>query len=307
MSLEEKAIVITGAGRGIGRASALLAAKLGAAVVVNDIDADEAGKVADEISAAGGRAVADASDVSGWIGAEQLIDTCIRRFGAIHGLVNNAAICRPRRFEDSDEALWRSVVETNVCGVAYAMMHAARRMLAAGDGAIVNVTSGAHQGAPDLAAYGASKGAVASLTYCGAIDLGARGVRVNGVSPVAATRMATAALAFAGEKAGAAEPDASAGGTGGDASIQDLLANVPTAEANAPVVCFLLSDESRGFNGQIVRVERDGLSLLGHPTVLTPYPKLDTADYPAVSAALAGGALGAMQPLGISYGQLTLA
>lgn len=286
MTLAGKAIAITGSGRGIGKACALLAAELGAAVLVNDIDEDAADEVAALIAANGGRALADGSDVSQWKGAAQLIDRCVEEFGTINGLVNNAAIFSPCRFEDADEALWRSTLQVNVCGVAFPLSHAVRHMLAHSGGAIINLTSGAHQGAPDLAPYGTSKGAVAALTRCAAVDLGARGIRVNAVSPVAATRMLQVASDFA------------------EAQGKEWMSNAPTPEANAPVVCYLLSDESAAFNGQILRVERDGVSLLAHPTVLSPYPKMDASDYAAVAAALSGGALGRMQPLGIHYGHV---
>lgn len=284
--LTDKAIVITGAGRGIGRATAHLAAKLGASVMVNDLDSDAAAAVADEVRAAGGTSDASGCDVAGWDSAERLISACVEKFGRIDGLVNNAALLRPGVFETLEEETWRRTIEVNVLGAAFTMTHAARHMLLQGAGAIVNVISGAHQGAPDLAPYGTSKGALASLIYCGAVDLGHRGVRVNGVSPIAATQMEAAASAF--------------GETVGRPAMMPSL----SPEENATVICFLLSDESAAFNGQILRVERDGVSILGHPTVLRPYPRLKTDNYGAVRDAILASLTPMIQPLGVRYGRL---
>ena len=284
--LAGKSLVITGAGRGIGRATARLAAGLGARVVVNDIDAAGAEAVADEIKDTGGDAVADATDVSSWAGAEHLVARAVERFGALHGVVNNAAVFVPGIFENLSEADWRKAIEVNVLGTAFLMTHAVRAMLRGGGGAIVNIISGSHQGAPDMAPYSTSKGAVASMIYAAAIDLGPRGIRVNGVSPVAATKMEQAASDF------------------GQALGRPPMVSPLTPEDNAPAICFLLSDDSREFNGQILRLERDGLSMLGHPTVLLPYPRLKTDSYEAVREA-AVSQLGPMiQPLGIRYGRL---
>ena len=286
MTLAAKSIVITGAGRGVGRACAILAAELGASVIVNDIDADVAGQVCADIVANGGNALADDCDISTWSGAEAMVERCVSAFGGIDGLINNAALFRPCRLTEADEQIWRDTIETNVLGVAFATTHAARRMSARGSGAIVNMTSAAHQGATNLAPYGTSKGAVSSLTYCAALDLGPQGIRVNAVSPFAATRMVEAASQF------------------GAASGHLSTAALPTPEENAAVACYLLSDAAHDFNGQIIRVERGGLSMLGHPVVLSPYPKGDTANYAAVRDAMADELRKQFQPVGIHYGHL---
>jgi NAD(P)-dependent dehydrogenase (short-subunit alcohol dehydrogenase family) len=268
MPLAEKSVVITGAGRGIGQACARLASRLGAAVIVNDLDAAAARRTAAEIVENGGKAAAETSDVSSWQGAASVVEACLDQFGRLDGLVNNAAIVCLEEFEKFDEATWRSIIQVNVLGVAFMMSHAVRQMLRQGRGSIVNMTSGAHQGAANLAAYGASKGAVASLTYCAALDLGARGIRVNAVSPVAATRMAETATAY------------------WQARGQPGMVDPPSAEANAPAVCFLLSDKSSAYNGQIIRVDKHGLSLVKRPTAQPPCAVSDNRDYAAVSHVL---------------------
>jgi NAD(P)-dependent dehydrogenase (short-subunit alcohol dehydrogenase family) len=287
MTLTGKAIVITGAGHGIGKATALMAARLGASVIVNDIDGDAARSVAERICAQGGDAARDAADISSWKGAGSTIAHCVNRYGRVDGLVNNAAVLLPIELEEADEQTWRRTIEVNLLGAAFCLTHATHAMLAAGSGAIVNIISGAHQGAPNVAPYGASKGALASLTYCAAIDLADKPIRVNAVSPVAATRMAEVATRYA----------TSRGRPG--------MGDPPAPEANAPVICFLLSDAARDFRGQIIRVEPDGLSMLGHPTALNPYPRIVTQDYEAVSDALTSTLSEMLQPLGIKRGRLT--
>ena len=190
-----------------------------------------AGQVCADIVANGGNALADDCDISTWSGAEAMVERCVSAFGGIDGLINNAALFRPCRLTEADEQIWRDTIETNVLGVAFGITHAARRMSARGSGAIVNMTSAAHQGATNLAPYGTSKGAVSSLTYCAALDLGPQGIRVNAVSPFAATRMVEAASQF------------------GAASGHLSTAALPTPEENAAVACYLLSDAAHDFNG----------------------------------------------------------
>jgi NAD(P)-dependent dehydrogenase (short-subunit alcohol dehydrogenase family) len=248
-SLAGKAVAITGAGRGLGAAYARLAAAEGAAVLVNDVDRAQAVEVVDQIRAAGGRAEADASDIATWSGAGRLVEHCAEAFGAIDGLVNNAGIFRMARPREQDPATFRAVIEVNLLGTAYCGLHAIAAMLDQGRGSIVNVTSGAHAGSLSMAAYGASKGGVASLTYCWAADLADTGVRVNAVSPNANTRMAQEFERFLGDQAQGQNIDKS-------------------AESNAPAVVYLLSDASAAVNGQVVRIDGDELSLMSHPTVL---------------------------------------
>ena len=251
VTLAGRAVLVTGAGRGLGRSYARLAAAHGAAVVVNDIAADAATQVADGIVADGGRAVADGSDIASWDGAGALVARCLERFGAIDGLVNNAGIFRIASITEQEPGDLRAVLEVNVLGTAYCGLHALRAMLARGRGSVVNVTSGAQSGTAALGAYGASKGAVASLTYCWAAEVAGTGVRVNAVSPNAYTRMAEDFERYLGGRA------------------QGQNVGKPP-EGNAPAVVYLLSDASAAVNGQVVRVDGDELSLMSHPAVLEP-------------------------------------
>ncbi|MDO8358667.1 MAG: SDR family oxidoreductase [Devosia sp.] len=284
-SLEGKAIVITGAGRGLGATYARCVTAEGAAVVVNDIDAASAGAVAAEIWAAGGRAVAAPGDVASWSFAAALIERCMDEFGGIDGLVNNAGILRPARIEDITEADLRRMIEVNLVGTMACGLAAAKHMLRQGRGAIVNVASGSQTGDIALSAYGATKGAIASLTYAWAVECAGRGVRVNAVSPLADTDMAKANAKFLAEQS---------------AHRDVAYASLPPPESNAPVVAYLLSDRAAGVNGQVVRIAGRALSFVTHPMIASPV--LDgewTLD--AVAEAFEATLAGRQLPLGLTY------
>jgi len=252
-SLQGKRIVVTGSGRGIGAGIAKLCAQEGARVLVTDIDADVAAESANAIRAAGGQAVSHVADISRWDGAKGLIERCVAEFGGIDGLVNNAGIFRMGRVEEMEEADIRLSFEANVMGTAFCARHAVPHMLKQGSGSIVNVASGAHMGMAMMGAYGASKGAVASFTYTWAIELGPKGIRVNALSPMAASRMYDHTEKYLDSH-----------------GLPRFAGKLPPPEVNAPVVAFLLSDAARDVNGQIVRIEGRQLSLVVHPGVAAP-------------------------------------
>lgn len=275
-----KAVVITGAGRGLGRAYAMLAAGKGARVVVNDIDAAAAAETVQAIRDAGGDAVAEGSDIGTWDGAGALVGACVERFGRIDGLVNNAGLFYLSRPQDERPERMRAIVEVNVLGPAFCGVHALRHMLAQDAGAIVNVTSGAHAGISDQAMYGATKGAVASLTYAWAVDVAGTGVRVNAVSPIAKSRMYDAMLAYKG-------PEKSR-----DTTIRP--------EHNAAPVVFLLSDAAAGINGQVVRISPPRLSLVAHPSEAPGHAMADRWTVEDVRRAFAADLKDSLQPLGMA-------
>ena len=252
-ALKGKRIVITGSGRGIGAGVAKLCAAEGASVLVTDIDGDVAESTAKEIRAAGGKAASHVADISQWYGAKGLIERCVAEFGGIDGLVNNAGLFRMARLEEMDEKHLRDLFEANVMGTAFCARHAVEHMLKQGSGAIVNVTSGAHMGLPMMGAYGATKGAAASFTYTWANELGPKGIRVNALSPMAASRMAGETDKYFDAK-----------------GLPRISAAMPAPEVNAPVVAFLLSDAAKDVNGQIGRIEGRQLSLVAHPGVAVP-------------------------------------
>jgi NAD(P)-dependent dehydrogenase (short-subunit alcohol dehydrogenase family) len=253
--LKGHAVVITGAGSGIGAAYARAAGALGAQVVVNDINREGADRVTAEIRAAGGTAVTEIQDICDAAAAEKLIQRCISEFGSITGLVNNAALFVDRPFEEESADRLRRLLEVNVVGLFNCARAAIGPMLAQGRGSIVNVTSGAQTGQPGLSLYGATKGAVASFTYAWAGELAGRGVRVNAISPMGSTPMS------------------------------NFRADLPPPEANAPPVMYLLSDLSRGVNGQVIRIVGDKLSVMCHPANRAPVLQHDAWSLDTVAEA----------------------
>lgn len=191
-ALDGRVAVITGAGRGIGREHASLFAAEGARVVVNDFDADVAETVAKEV---GGVAVA--GDVASWDVAESLVSEAVARFGRLDVLINNAGILRDRFLADMTEAEWDAVVRVHLKGHFAPLRHAAAYWKAvfkrgeAVQGAVVNTASasGTFLPNPGQINYGAAKAGIAAMTLVAAQELGRYGVRVNGIAPVARTRL----------------------------------------------------------------------------------------------------------------------
>jgi NAD(P)-dependent dehydrogenase (short-subunit alcohol dehydrogenase family) len=252
--LDGKAVVITGSGRGIGAGCARGVARQGASVVVNDIDAGPANETVEAIRAAGGTAIACVADVTDWDDAGKLIQSCIDAFGKIDGLVNNAAVLDRFQIPEFNHKTAKWMVDVNVVGPLYTTGHAVKPMLAQGSGSIVNVVSGAHMGMPGLGVYGATKGAVASMIYTWALELAGTGVRVNGLSPFGATTI--------GQRHGDQPVDEEAN--------RKRNAALQPPEANSPVVEYLLSDAAAHVNGQLVRIDRQEVSLYTHPALLVP-------------------------------------
>ena len=251
MLLNNKSVVITGAGQGIGAACAKGAALQGASVVVNDVDAARANATVDDIRAHGGKAIACVANITDWEEAGRLIRTCIDTYGKIDGLVNNASLFHRSRLDEFDPAVARALVDVNILGTLHCAAHAVKPMLAQGSGSIVNVTSDVHMGIPPYGIYGATKGAVASLVYTWALELAGTGIRVNALSPSGATRMVV--MSAEEEEEG-----------------NKRYAAAPPAENNSPVVEFLLSDRSVEVTGQLVRTQGDYLFLYTHPALLVP-------------------------------------
>lgn len=203
--LDGRVVVVTGAGRGIGREHALLAAAEGARVVVNDTGAaaDGSGRddavaaaVAAEITAAGGKAIASTADVTTIEGAQQLLDAALEAFGEVHGLVNNAGILRDRMFVNMSEDEWDDVITGQLrgtfapCRVFGAHWRDRSKAGAEVKASIVNVSSTSGLiGAIGQSNYGAAKAGIASLTQIIAQEMSRYGVRANAITPVARTRM----------------------------------------------------------------------------------------------------------------------
>jgi NAD(P)-dependent dehydrogenase (short-subunit alcohol dehydrogenase family) len=196
---EGRVAVVTGAGRGIGRAHALLLAERGASVVVNDLggsmegvgaDAEPASTVAAEIVAAGGVALADTGDVASAAGAQALVDTAVERFGRLDILVNNAGIIRWAGFPEADADNLASHLAVHVGGSFNTARAAWPRMVEQGYGRIVMTTSSGMFGLPHNLSYATAKAAVIGLTRSLKTAGAAHGIKINAIAPAAMTRMA---------------------------------------------------------------------------------------------------------------------
>ena len=251
---EGRVVIITGAGRGLGRAHALEFARQGAAVVVNDVgvaqdgsdpSATPAQEVVDEIVAGGGRAVPSTDDVADWDGAEALIATAVDTFGGLDTLVNNAGIVRDRMFVSAQPDEWDAVMHVHLRGHFAPARHAVNYWRAqAKEGnqraaRIINTSSGAGlMGSIAQAAYSAAKAGIATLTLVQAAELGRYGVTANAIAPAARTRMTE--KVFADTMGVPDDPDAF-----------DEMA----PENVAPLVAWLASTDSAGVSGRVFEVE----------------------------------------------------
>src|SRR5436309_3037685 len=202
---EGRVVIITGAGRGIGRGHALEFARQGAKVVVNDLGAEvdgsgsstgPAGEVVEEIRGMGGEAVANGDDVSDWEGAQRLINAAVESFGRLDVLVNNAGILRDRMLVNMTDDEWDAVVKVHLRGTFATSRWAAaywRERTKAGetnDARIINTSSPSGiYGNAGQTNYGAAKAGIASFTIIAAAELARYGVTVNAIAPTALTRM----------------------------------------------------------------------------------------------------------------------
>jgi 3-oxoacyl-[acyl-carrier protein] reductase len=191
---EGKVAVVTGAGNGIGRATAHIFASEGARVVVNDLGGDVYGsgsdssvaqKVADEIKALGGEAVAEPSDVSTMAGGKAITEAALDNFGRIDILVHNAGIIRPVRIDQMSEEQWDAVINVHLKGSFTTVRHAAPHMVKQRSGAIVCISSPSGFGHAEMVNYAAAKEGIVGFTRSIARDLGPFNIRANAVRPVA--------------------------------------------------------------------------------------------------------------------------
>lgn len=184
MRLENKTAIVTGGAGGIGRASCLRLAGEGAAVAVVDLNADAAQAVAEEIRAAGGRALAIGADVSSESDIERILAAVVGEFGGVDIVFNNAGIIRRTTVVETNAEEWDRVFGVNVRSIFLMCKHVVPIMAASGGGSIVNTGSGwGLKGGGRAISYCASKGAVVNMTRALAIDHGPQGIRVNSVNP----------------------------------------------------------------------------------------------------------------------------
>jgi NAD(P)-dependent dehydrogenase (short-subunit alcohol dehydrogenase family) len=249
--LDGKVAVITGAGRGIGRGEALLFAREGAKVVVNDLggewdgtgsDDRPASQVVEEITAAGGESVAHFEDVAEEAGAASLIQTALDTWGRLDAVINNAGILRDRMVFNMSVDEWDAVIKVHLRGhflVTRAGCSHWRDRSKSGDavrGAIVNTTSTSGiLGMAGQSNYGAAKAGIAGFTQIVAMEMARYGVTANAIAPGARTRMT--------EK------------TFGDLSVPEGDFDALAPENIAPLVAFLASDRAAHISGQVFGIQ----------------------------------------------------
>ena len=263
-ALDSRVAIVTGSGRGIGRSVAVLLARQGASVVVNDLgaaldgsgtDTSPAQQVVKEITDAGGKAVANGADIADHGAAEDLVKTAISEFGRLDILVNVAGILRDRMIFNMTAEEWDAVIRVHLRGTFNTSKFAAAHWRSLRDenanNRIINFTSvsGLH-GAPGQPNYAAAKMGIVGLTYSLANSLGRYGVTANAISPGAATRMTD--------------------------SVPDERRRMPTSNASderspdnvAPVVAYLASERSKFLTGQVIHSAGYEVSLYNKPTPL---------------------------------------
>lgn len=242
--LEGRVAIVTGAGRGIGRAHALELARHGAKVVVNDFGVSAAGEGTDEspahqvvaeIEAMGGEAVVNGADVADFAAAEAMVQQAIDTYGGLDILVNNAGFLRDRMLVNTSEEEWDAVVRVHLKGHFAPLRHAGAYWRAeAKEGRqraarVINTSSGAGlQGSLGQTTYSAAKAGIAGMTLVAAVEMGRYGVTVNAIAPVAKTRMTEGAF---------------------DTSAMAL------PEDNSPVVAWLASEEAGDVTGRVIEID----------------------------------------------------
>ena len=261
-SLRDKVVVVTGAGKGIGRAIAERFASVGAVVAVNDVNAEAVGEVVAAITDAGGKAMAAVADVSDSAQVAVAVDAVMAAHGRIDVLVNNAGIISPMlHFFEADEEWWRRIVDVNLTGHFLVSHPIARIMAKSGGGCIINMSSGgATRAHRSFTAYDATKGGIEALTRAMALDLGPYNVRVNALMPgsIDTTGMSLADRVYRGE-------------------------NVPLGRIGDPhdmtgAALFLASDDASYITGDVIKVDGGMLAQQRSATVDIMPP----SDFPKV-------------------------
>jgi NAD(P)-dependent dehydrogenase (short-subunit alcohol dehydrogenase family) len=249
-----KIVIVTGAGGGIGRASALLFARLGASVVVSDINEESLKETAESIVSSGGIDQSIVADVTNAEEAAGIVKFACSQLGGLDVLFNNAGGSFPRPMAEISRDEFLRLRALNFDGVYHASMEALPVMVEKGGGVILSTTSGAGAGAvPGLAVYGAAKAGVNSLMRSIAIEYGRKGIRANAIAPSAATPGLIEWL------------ETLPGGVAGFAEKQPM-GRLGTPEDIASVAAFLASDYASFVNGAVIPVDGGIEAMLAVPT-----------------------------------------
>ena len=280
-ALEGQVAVITGAGRGLGRAYALAYSGEGAAVVVNDVDAGSAASVVDEIVAAGGRAAPSPESVTTPPGAAAIVESAFEHFGRLDVVITNAGADRRGPVLDLTPEDWEFTLGTHLFGMIHCSVAAGRAMRRQGEGGvIVNITSAAfYAGVPHLAPYGTAKGGIYGLMRTLAVELAPFGIAVNGVAPPLTA--SPPVLAYLEQLADlGVPPDQVAAMRDGMAQPEDVAA----------ITVFLATEAGRRLSGQLFTMTKNELTVINPPsdggTATAPGPAWTLADLSAAISSL---------------------
>ena len=269
MRFEGKAAIVTGGARGIGFAISEALAREGAKVVVMDPGGAKDGgggtssaaeEAAEKIRAAGGTAVASMESVSDHEDCRRAVELCVKSFGTVDILFNNAGVLRAKMIWNLPEADWDAVVNVHLKGQYNMIHHASKVMREKRWGRIVNMGSEAWRGTVGQCNYGAAKGGVFSLTRAMARELGKYGVTVNTMCPAAATRLTLDDAVKEGFKkrlaAGLITQER-----------YDQVVHMGGPEHVVPFACYLVSDHAAHINGQAFRVEEGRVAIYNDPEI----------------------------------------
>lgn len=300
--LEGKSIVVTGGGRGIGRAIALAAADAGASVVVADyggaLDKNEAGSsepadaVVAEIEAAGGQAVAAAVDISTMAGGREVVDAALDSFGRFDAIACCAGISVTKYLWEISEQEWDDSIAVHLKGHFSCAKAAAKVLVPQGSGSLVFFSSGALNGMPNVTAYATAKAGILGFTWSTANALGRFGITTNCMVPSAATRMSDDIYTNAGKLSNRL----------GDTMRSDLASGTYRDPANvAPFAVYLMSDKARDVNGQVFRVQGYEVGRLGMLRYFPTMTNLGQWDVDTLAERLPAELGPDLQPLPMPY------
>jgi NAD(P)-dependent dehydrogenase (short-subunit alcohol dehydrogenase family) len=266
--LEGKVVAVTGAGRGVGREIALLCAKHGAAVIVNDPgvggggeggDAGPAQETVNDILSAGGKAHANLASVADPVGATSIIEDAVQRFGRIDAVVNNAGILRDTIWHKMSHEDWRAVIDVHLNGAFNVSKAATPYFREQQSGSFIHFTSTSGLvGNIGQANYSAAKLAIVGLSQSIALDMARAGVRSNCVAPFAWSRMTASIPAETPEQKARVEKFKSM-----------------SADKIAPLVVYLASDASKDVTNQIFAVRKNEITLFNKPRPIRSMTKLE--------------------------------
>lgn len=293
MMLSGKTAIVTGAGRGIGRATALALAQAGAAVVVNDRDEAPARDVAEQIRAAGGRAAVAVAAIGTAEAADLCLSTAVTQFGRMDILCCNAGVLRDRVLWNTEDADFDTVIATHLRGTFTCARAAARHWRAQGTGGRLILTGSVagQRGNFGQTAYAAAKAGIAAMARTWSMELSRAGVTVNAIIPTALTRMVATIPALT------AHVEAAEQGTPPPEALRRNGLGV--AADVAPLAVWLASDAAAGITGQCIGIGGDRLSLWSHPEEIATLHSPGGWSAGAIAAAWSGSPGLPLQSVGV--------